>query len=88
MTPENFVYWLQGYFEITAPGGPAANVMRPGNIDYLRSDQLQVIRDHLKLVLEKKTPVRLPFSFSPPVMSTGIDPVYYSHNSPSPPASC
>lgn len=95
MTPENFVYWLQGYFagwtepfEINDAAGPGISSVTPGTLKYLNEKQLQLIRDHLKLVLEKQTPVRLPFSFSPPVMSTGIDPVYYSHNSPSPPASC
>jgi hypothetical protein len=83
MTPENFVYWLQGYFEISDGCNPLMRV--PG---LLGGDQIQIIRDHLKLVLDKKTSVKLPFSFSPPVMTTGIDPVYYSHNSPSPPASC
>jgi hypothetical protein len=83
MTPENFVYWLQGYFEITAPGGPAANVMRIGNVDYLRSDQLQVIRDHLKLVLEKKKPQgHYTSGICYPSYPSGL-PVYYS-----PPASC
>lgn len=87
MTPENFVYWLQGYFEISDGCNPLMRV--PG---LLGGDQIQIIRDHLKLVLEKKTPVRLPYSFSPPVVDTGdsrsTDPVYYSHNSPSPPATC
>lgn len=45
MTPENFVYWLQGYMEIHSPAT-------------LGEDQVKIIRDHLNLVLEKKTPNR------------------------------
>lgn len=85
MTPENFVYWLQGYFEIQD-----AYVNKPNTIrtEYLDEAQVQLIRDHLKLVLEKKTPIRLPYSFSPPTMTTGIDPVYYPNNWFPPQASC
>jgi hypothetical protein len=92
MTPENFVYWLQGYFEIQDAYVDKPNTIRT---EYLDEAQVQLIRDHLKLVLEKKTPDRKnPFSFTPPsfipVTPSGIgtDPVYYLHNSPSPPASC
>ena len=51
MTPENFVYWLQGYFEICEVG-------KNGEIWDLEINrkQVKVIRDHLALVLEKKTP--------------------------------
>ena len=43
MTPENFCYWLQGYMEITD--------------DYrLNAHQASIVKDHLKLVFEKKTP--------------------------------
>ena len=97
MTPENFVYWLQGYFELNDAAGPGISSIMPGKLDFLKPDQLQVIKDHLKLVLEKKTPdKKLPFSFScppyipAPVNPSGIttDTVYYQHNSPPPPASC
>jgi hypothetical protein len=43
MSPENFVYWLNGFFEIS------------GN-KTLTEEQVQVLKDHLKLVLTKKTP--------------------------------
>ncbi len=43
MTPENFVYWLQGMIEI---GDPAT----------LSREQIQIIRDHIALVLKKETP--------------------------------
>lgn len=41
MTAEQFVYWLQGYVEIADPQGKVWDE----------------IRNHLKLVLTKKTPV-------------------------------
>jgi hypothetical protein len=43
MTPENFVYWVQGFFEISGS-------------ETLSKEQVQVIKDHLSLVLTKKTP--------------------------------
>jgi len=43
MTPENFVYWLNGFFEISGSKN-------------LTEEQVQVLKDHLKLVLTKKTP--------------------------------
>lgn len=43
MTPENFCYWVQGYFEI-------------GNIQSLDSAQVLVVKDHLALVFKKVTP--------------------------------
>lgn len=45
MTPEQFTYWLQGFFEIS-------------NSNSLTSDQVVVIKDHLKEVFNKVTPVR------------------------------
>jgi hypothetical protein len=47
MTAEQFVYWLQGYFEIGKPTS-------------LWKDEIGIIKDHLALVLEKKTPVQVP----------------------------
>ena len=95
MTPENFVYWLQGYFEINDAAGTSTTSVTPGTLKFLSEKQLQVIKDHLKLVLEKKTPAWIPSSNSwtellPHTTGVQIDPdlVYYSHNSPSPPASC
>ena len=43
MSPENFAYWLQGYFEI-------------GKSEELTKEQVQEIKNHLKLVLLKLTP--------------------------------
>jgi hypothetical protein len=45
MTPENFCYWLQGYFEISGTGP-----------EPLASLQVEEIKNHLSLVLNKKTP--------------------------------
>ena len=44
MSPENFVYWLQGFLEIS--GAPD-----------MSEQQLRIVRDHLELVLSKETPV-------------------------------
>ena len=46
MTPENFCYWLQGYIELTSGEGD------------LTEQQVQMIKDHLKLVFKKETPIR------------------------------
>ena len=45
MTPEQFVYWLQGFMEIS------------GNKE-LSAGQMIIVQDHLNLVLHKVTPVR------------------------------
>lgn len=45
MSPNEFCYWLKGYFEITY-------------ISDLNRDQVQVIKDHLDLVFNKVTPDR------------------------------
>lgn len=43
MTPENFCFWLQGYFEID------------GTEEGLNKTQAEVIREHLQLVFNKVT---------------------------------
>lgn len=75
MTPENFCYWLQGYFEIS-------------DSDSLNDHQIQEVKNHLALVLNKKTPdtsvYRLsttPFTFTNELMG-------YSNTKNSPPPSC
>lgn len=47
MTPENFTYWLQGFFEIS-------------DAKELDETQVQIIKDHLNLVFNKVTPNRKP----------------------------
>jgi len=46
MSPENFCYWLSGYFEIAESGE---------QLESLDEDQIQVIQEHLALVLHKVT---------------------------------
>jgi hypothetical protein len=43
MTPQDFAHWLQGYFEMQDPHEIGPN-------------QTKMIRDHLNLVFDKKTP--------------------------------
>lgn len=43
MNPTEFIYWLQGALEIC-------------NVETLTKEQVQVIKDHIKLVLTKVTP--------------------------------
>lgn len=45
MTPESFTYWLQGFVELS-------------DTDTISEKQWLVIKDHLKLVFDKKTPDR------------------------------
>ena len=47
MTPENFCYWLQGRLEISG-------------VQPLTQEEVQVINDHLQLVMIKETPHHLP----------------------------
>lgn len=43
MKPQEFCYWLQGYFEVQNP-------------EALTKEQTQMVKDHLKLVFTKVTP--------------------------------
>lgn len=45
ISPENFCYWLQGFFEIQNP-------------ETLDATQVQIIKDHLATVFTKVTPDR------------------------------
>lgn len=45
MTPESFTYWLQGFVELQ-------------DSDTISEKQWLMIKDHLKLVFDKKTPDR------------------------------
>lgn len=47
MTTENFTYWLQGALEL-------------GQVQSFNEDQVRIIQDHLDLVFNKVTPLRLP----------------------------
>lgn len=69
MTPENFCYWVQGYFEI-------------GNIQSLNSAQVQIVKDHLALVFKKVTPQYPPLDNGE---ISDVPKVYYSDgNAPLP----
>lgn len=46
MTPRDFTYWLHGFFELT-------------DATELSREQVQVIKEHLYLVFEKKTPTSI-----------------------------
>ena len=48
MTPNEFVYWLQGFFEIS----------EVANVKSLNEAQTQIVKDHLQLVFKKETPSR------------------------------
>lgn len=57
MTTEQFTYWIQGFFELS--GATALN-----------EEQVKVIKEHIALVLEKKTissvtPTHIPTSIRP-----------------------
>jgi hypothetical protein len=47
MTPENFIYWLQGMLDIS-------------ETKELNEKQVQIIKDHIALVLKKETPQHNP----------------------------
>lgn len=54
MTPENFVYWLQGYLELSDP--------KKG----LSMKQIDVIEEHIELVIDKVTTRTLqPITYPP-----------------------
>lgn len=42
MTPRDFVYWIQGFLEIQNP-------------DKINAEQVQIIKEHIRLVLTKET---------------------------------
>jgi hypothetical protein len=55
MTPEQFCYWLQGYYELTNNPDP--------------SDHERIIQDHLKTVFDKQTPVGEIYHTTTPVIN-------------------
>ena len=69
MTPENFCYWLQGYFELSgfkddkelqnllnqADWLDRPNIMKK-HLSKLSYEQVECVQDHLKLVFKKITP--------------------------------
>jgi len=57
MTPENFCYWLQGFFEISQSSE-------------ITSEQAMMIKRHLDLVFHK-SPITHPYVFPAPIDYTG-----------------
>lgn len=46
MTPDNFAYWLNGFFELS-------------NSQELTKEQVAIIKEHLQLVFQKETKLSL-----------------------------
>lgn len=65
MTPEQFVYWLQGFLETSNPIS-------------INATQTRQIKDHLNLVFEKVTPTTV-VETTPPLNI--IQPKPYNYNS-------
>lgn len=63
MTAEQFVYWLQGAFEV-------------GGLTSLGYTETQVVKDHLALVLKKETPTRVvgPVTSTPAPLPAPVTP--------------
>lgn len=61
MTPEQFCYWLQGYYELT------------NDTDRL-SQRDHIIRDHLKTVFDKQTPDPIIYKTQPLYTNPPSDP--------------
>jgi hypothetical protein len=55
MTPEQFIYWLQGFLEIADP-------------KKLDKNQIEIIKDHIALVMTKETPNRGSTQLQPPYL--------------------
>jgi hypothetical protein len=53
-----FVYWLNGFMELSQPGS-------------IKKDQIETIRDHIKLVLTKVTPNQFIAGANPFAVPTG-----------------
>ena len=54
MTPEQFVFWLQGFLEVSG-------------VSEINEQQLRIVRDHLELVLSKRTPAYVQYTQPVPV---------------------
>jgi len=59
MNERDFCYWLKGYFELTYE-------------NQLTADQIEIIREHLDLVFDKKTELVLPIIDIPEGMERTI----------------
>lgn len=65
MSTQDFCYWLQGYFEISGE-------------ECLTKEQVKIVKDHLKLVFDKQTPIYnwnwqfQPADYSAPIKHTDV----------------
>lgn len=63
MTPENFAYWLQGFFEITG-----------GDVKSLTPEQIQMIKTHLGYVFNRPISIQTPApQWTTPIITTSQD---------------
>ncbi len=68
MTPQDFTYWLQGFFEISGE-------------NELTEQNIQVIKDHLELVIKELNKPKLSYG-GWGTGSTGTDVIYTSSITP------
>jgi len=61
MTEREFIYWLQGFLEISNPNS-------------ITTEQLTIIKNHLKLVMTKVTPETIPYN--PNIITRPDNPFY------------
>lgn len=66
MTPEQFSYWLKGFFEISGA-------------ETLDKDKVKIIKDHLDTVFTKVTPQTTRHSITPTPMPTEGRPLPHTH---------
>lgn len=64
MTQRDFVYWLQGYFEMLDPSGTAPMP--------LGIEQVRVLRQHLQLVFKHEAAPPQKVQFVPPYHDEGL----------------
>lgn len=69
MSPENFVFWLNGFLELTEQ-------------EQIGSKQMTIIKDHIALVLKKETPTYAKGGFIPPATPGTYLPIYHKDKNP------
>ena len=66
LEPINFVYWLQGFLEIQDPKN-------------INEEQVKIIKDHISLVLNKITVLKLNNTFDPKYCGDKLSSDNYQH---------
>lgn len=62
MTPRDFCYWLQGYFELREGESNTVKTLDDSkDITPFTPTQMVQIKEHLKLVFKKETPTANPY---------------------------